>query len=81
MMPSQATTVRFNFHRLGNAYEFELKTVEIRSLSDDELEVLSKQGSFISHWLKQTIQNGFSNSSESQQISNWNRFANLERAL
>lgn len=45
---------------LGNAYEFELKTVEIRSLSDDELEVLSKQGQlYLTLVEMQTIQKRF----------------------
>ena len=45
---------------LGTAYEFELKKISIRSLSDDELEVLSKEGQlYLTLVEMQTIQKHF----------------------
>jgi len=45
---------------LGTAYEFELKTISIRSLTDDELEVLSKEGQlYLTLVEMQTIQKHF----------------------
>jgi len=53
-------SLRLDALALGNAYEFELKTIPIRSLTDDELEVLSKQGQlYLTLVEMQTIQSHF----------------------
>ena len=61
MRLNRLSTVHCNWMlALGTAYEFELKKITIRSLNDDELEVLSKQGQlYLTLVEMQTIQKHF----------------------